>query len=419
MTKLIHLPELGENILSGDILEIFVAAGDTLLVDHPIMELETEKATLEVPATTSGKIIQVLVSKGQVVKVGQAILEIEETEMSTVAEGLSDVPEKVSEEESVAEPTPSLQVAVPGNKDGRIPVSAPPSVRKFAREIGVDLTDVAGTGPGGRISMDDVKTYSRLARQKPNDSGLAQAGIPAPRPLPDFSQQGPIKREAMTKIRKVTVRSMAGSWATIPHVTLHRSVKVTQLERQRKLLKERGAANLTFTAILIKFTAHALKRFPKLNASIDVSSDEIIFKNYWNVGVAVDTPKGLMVPVVKQADQKNIQTIADDLTYLSEKARSGKLTLEEMTGATFTITNLGGLGTEQFTPIINAPESAILGVGRALVQPFWNGTEFKPEQMLPLSLSFDHRLIDGAEGARFMQWLADAIDNPLILSLEG
>jgi len=415
MIKQILLPELGEGILSGDILEIFVAKGDLIEVNQPLMELETEKATLEVPSEFAGKITNLLIEPGQEVKVGQAFLEMDVKETKAVEEEPSSSSEPVAPQEAnqTSKPEPRQKT------DGRLPVPAPPSVRKFAREIGIDLSNVKGTGPGGRISMDDVKNFSRLVRQETIDTPIGSVGKSGMKPLPDFSQQGSITREKMTKIRKVTVRSMAGSWESIPHVTLHRYANITQLEKQRRMMKDKGAANLTFTAVLIKFAAHALKRFPKLNASLDLASEEIIYKEYRNIGVAVDTPKGLMVPVVKHADQKNIQEIANDLTSLSERARSGKLSLEEMSAATFTITNLGGMGTEHFTPIINAPESAILGVGRASIRPEWNGTEFHPQNMLPLSLSFDHRLIDGAEGARFMKWLADALENPLLLSLEG
>jgi len=429
MTKQIFLPELGENIASGDILDIFVKEGDHIEVDQPLMELETEKASLEVPSSVSGKVVKVLVEPGEEVKVGQPILEMELGAAEPTASEPEPAPDKKESTDekaagATAESEAAPQAAKPQDETqpplGRVPVAAPPSVRKFAREIGIDLSDVKGTGPGGRISMDDVKAHSRLVRQQaPVASSSAAPGVIPTVALPDFSQFGAIRREKMTKIRKVTTRSMAQSWSTIPHVTLHRSIQVTQVEQQRRRLKTSGMDNLTFTAILIKFAAHALKRFPKLNASMDLASEEIIYKDYYHIGVAVDTPKGLMVPVVKDADQKNIGTIADDLTYLSGRARDGKLSLAEMSGASFTITNLGGLGTEEFTPIINAPESAILGVGRAKQQPVWDGNAFQPEMMLPLSLSFDHRLIDGAEGARFMDWLATVFENPLMMAMEG
>jgi pyruvate dehydrogenase E2 component (dihydrolipoamide acetyltransferase) len=296
----------------------------------------------------------------------------------------------------------------------RIPVAAPPSVRKFAREVGVDLTRVEGSGPGGRIGVEDVKRFSR---ERVNGGGprLAQ-----PQPLPDFSRFGAVEREPMSRVRRTTAENLGLSWATIPHVTIFEKVDVTEIETFRQRYRPRveaAGAKLTITAILLKLVAAALKEHPKLNASIDLDRREVVFKRYYHLGVATDTERGLLVPVIRDVDAKSITTIAVEMADLADRARTGKLRLEEMQGASFTLTNLGGMRTGFFTPIINPPEVAILGVGRASPEPVVVDGRVEARTLLQLSLSFDHRLVDGADGARFMAWLVDAIHDPLLLAL--
>jgi pyruvate dehydrogenase E2 component (dihydrolipoamide acetyltransferase) len=299
-------------------------------------------------------------------------------------------------------------------------------VRLLAREIGVDLKDVRGTGPGGRISDDDVKRAAREVRRgatppTPGPAPVPTGGIEVP-PLPDFAQFGPVEREPLTRFRRTVARNMATSWAIIPHVTLHRWVDVTELDALRQRYKQRAAdsgGNLTVTVILLKIVAAALKAHPRMNASVDLDSGELVLKRYYDIGVAVDTPRGLTVPVVRAVDEKNIVELSVELSALAEKARAGDLSVDEMRGGTFTLTNLGGMGIGEFTPIINWPEVAVLGVGRAERQPHWEHDRWEPRLRMPLSLSHDHRVIDGADGARFLTWIEEAIAEPLLIALEG
>jgi pyruvate dehydrogenase E2 component (dihydrolipoamide acetyltransferase) len=291
-------------------------------------------------------------------------------------------------------------------------------VRRFAREIGIDLTRVSGTGPGGRISIDDVKA---AAHKSLTEAGAGPGG-PAPEKLPDFSAWGAVRREPMTKIRQVTATNMARAWSAVPRVTHHDKADITEVEQLRKEYRERvekSGGKLTLTAIMVKVVASALKVFPTVNASIDLAAEEIVFKDYVHIGVAVDTERGLLVPVIRDADRKNITEISVELDDLASRARDRKLKPDEMQGASFSISNLGGIGGTGFSPIVNWPEVAILGVSRGTVEPRWIDGEFQPRLMLPLSLSYDHRLVDGADAARFVRWLAEALEEPLLLALEG
>jgi pyruvate dehydrogenase E2 component (dihydrolipoamide acetyltransferase) len=300
-------------------------------------------------------------------------------------------------------------------------VAAAPSVRKFAREIGIAIREVPGTGPKGRTSIDDVKAYAKQlneGRAAPTAAGTT--GV-AP-PLPDFSQWGEIKREPMNNVRKMTVQHMSLCWSTIPHVTQHGDADITDLEVLRKRFADRveeAGGKLTPTAILLKVVASALKAFPTFNASVDTTNNEIVLKKYVNIGVAVDTPKGLVVPVIRDADRKNIIELSVELTQLAQRVRDGKLAPDDMQGGTFTVSNIGGIGGTYFTPIVNYPEVAILGIGRALKQPVYIDDQPVPRLLMPLSLSYDHRLIDGADGARFLRWICEAVQEPLLLALEG
>jgi pyruvate dehydrogenase E2 component (dihydrolipoamide acetyltransferase) len=307
-------------------------------------------------------------------------------------------------------------------------------VRRLAREIGVVVDEVQGTGPGGRISLDDVKEHARrILSSVP--SGAAGAGSAAAvagrsaRALPDFQKWGEVERQPLSNIRRVTAEHLSYAWNAIPHVTQFDKADATELEALRKNFKDQIAkvgGNLTVTAMLVRILANAVKKFPQFNASIDTDRGELIVKKYVNVGVAVDTDRGLLVPVIRDADQKNISDISIEINQLAAKARDRKLTLEEMSGGGISISNLGGIGGTYFTPIINWPEVAILGVSRTVTEPVWNGSTgrgrepgFEPRQMLPLSLSYDHRVIDGADAMRCLRWVVEAIEQPFLLSLIG
>ena len=300
------------------------------------------------------------------------------------------------------------------------PAPAAPSVRRTARELGVDISEVQGTGPNGRISVEDVKAHvKRLVT-----SGAGRGGAAAGVALPDFTRWGSVERQPMRAVRRKTAEHLSAAWATIPHVTQCDLADITGLEELRKKYTkqvEAAGGNLTVTSIAVKVIAAALRVFPQFNASIDLAADEIIVKKYVNIGVAVDTDRGLLVPVIRDADQKNIVQLSVELAQLSEKARSRKISLEEMQGGCFSISNLGGIGGTYFTPIVNAPEVAILGISRARMEPVFDKVTggFAPRFMLPLSLSYDHRVIDGADGIRFLRWVCEALENPFLLALQG
>ncbi|MBM4415875.1 MAG: branched-chain alpha-keto acid dehydrogenase subunit E2, partial [Chloroflexi bacterium] len=317
----------------------------------------------------------------------------------------------------------------PEGTDGSTPAFAAPRVRQFAREIGVDIGAVAGSGPGGRVDIDDVKRHARTAptpaapAATPGVDGAAEP-VRATPALPDFALYGPIERAPMTRFRRTVARNMATSWAEVPLVTLFRSVDVTELEAVRRRYRERAqeaGGTLTLSVVLLKIVAAALKAHPNFNASLDVANHELVLKRYYHIGMAVDTERGLAVPVIRDVDQKNIIELSIEINGIAGRARDGKLGLDEMRGATFTISNLGSLNTGNFTPIVNWPEVAILGVGRAQLEAVYADAQSAPvpQLRLPLSLSIDHRVVDGADGARFLNWIADAINEPLLLALEG
>jgi pyruvate dehydrogenase E2 component (dihydrolipoamide acetyltransferase) len=296
---------------------------------------------------------------------------------------------------------------------------ASPTVRRLAREIGVDVSLVEGSGPSGRISEDDVKAFARAIN---TDVGEVVSRGRGQEPLPNFERWGQVRSEAMSNVRRKTAEHMALSWETIPHVTQFDKADVTNLEELRRLHGKRVEAQggkLTITAFILKVLASALKKFPQFNASIDMQTQEIFYKEYYNIGVAVDTERGLLVPVIRNVESKNLTEIAVELAQVAERARNRKLGLEDMQGGTFTVTNLGGIGGTAFTPIINAPEVAILGISRGSLEPVFENGEFEPRLMLPLSLSYDHRLIDGADAAHFLRWVVQALEQPFLLFLEG
>lgn len=423
------LPSLGENVDTGDVVRILVKVGDTVKVDQALLEMETGKATVEIPSTVAGVVKQIHVKEGSKAKVGQTILSLD-----GVASPSSAAPAKAAPAPAAAAPAPAPAAAAPVAAPARpvmpvasIPVadgagaaSAPaaPSTRKFAREIGVDIGQVGGSGPGGRISVDDVKNFARAA-----NAGLVQpSGRPAAPPLPDFSRWGDVERQPLSTVRTATAEQMSLCWNTIPHVTLHDKADITQLEKLRHEAKSKGdaaGAKLTMTAFLVKIAASALKVFPQFNASLDMARGEMVLKRYYSIGVAVDTDRGLVVPVLRDVDRRNVIQVAVELQRAADRAKARKLSPDDITGGCFTITNLGSIGGSYFSPIVNHPEVAILGVGRSAQEPVFLNGFFQPRLMLPLSLSFDHRIIDGADGARFLRWIIEAIQNPVLLSLEG
>ena len=449
-----RLQELGENISEGDLVRLMIAPGAKVSEGQPVMELETDKAVVEVPSSVSGVVKDVKVKEGEKIKVGQVIF--------TLQGGAASQPETVrpasrpvehvsgqhgarlafqaairaegkTEEQALPPDQPQprppafsmpVQLGKVAGTEHREPVPAAPSTRRLAREIGVDIYAVKGTGPGGRISEDDVKAHAKALVA----GGTAAAQAP-PRAghfiepkLPDFAKWGKIERVSMRGVRRKTAEHLAESWNTIPHVTQHDRADITELEHLRARFApkaEQAGGKMTVTAIALKVCAAALKVFPQFNASIDMEKEEIVYKQYINIGVAADTDRGLLVPVIRDVDKKNIVELAVELSQLSQKAREKKITLADMEGGTFTITNLGGIGGTAFTPIVNHPEVAILGLSRSRMEPEWIGGKFEPRLILPLSLSYDHRLIDGADAARFLRWVAEAFEQPFLLSVQG
>ena len=424
----ITLPELGENIESGEVASVLVAVGDEVAVDAPLVELETDKAVVEVPATSAGVIRHVHVSAGDTIAVGQAIVSVEpgaggaENGAAPAAAPAAEAAPPPPAAAAAAAPSPSTPPAAtppptpsPPAKTGAS-VPATPAVRRLAREIGVDVAQVTGTGNGGRVLAEDVKAHAKLL--------LQGGGAIAPQPLPDFSVWGAVDVEPMPTIRRRTAEHLTAAWQTIPMVTQQDKADITDLEALRKRYAPRAeaaGAKLTITAMLAKVVASALKVFPQFNSSVDMANQQIVYKRYYHVGIAVDTERGLLVPVIRDADRKNMIELALALTDLSLRARDRKLSPDDMQGGTFSISNLGGLGGGHFTPLINAPEVAILGVSRAEREPIWDAKSaaFVPRLRMPLSLTYDHRVIDGADAVRFLSWIVDALEQPLLLSLEG
>ena len=443
------LPELGENVHQGELVRLMISPGTSVAAGEPVLELETDKAVVEVPASVSGVIKDVLVQPGQVVTVGQTIFTLEAGAVST---GDSHQPSRAdesheqearlafqaaiqSEGRTEEEALPPEQPRIPAvttfsmplhldraaGVEHRGPVPAAPHVRRLARELGVDIHNVPGTGPGGRISEDDVKAYAKSLLTSMTGGALTPTHLRQPK-LPDFSRWGKIERVSIRGVRRKTAEHMWEAWSSIPHVTQHDKADITELEQLRARFAPKAAeagGKMTVTAIALKVCASALKIFPQFNASIDMEQEEIIYKQFINIGVAVDTDRGLLVPVIRDVDKKNIVELAAELTQLSKKARDKKLSPTEMEGGTFTITNLGGIGGTGFSPIVNYPEVAILGLSRSSTEPVWINGKFEAHMVLPLSLSYDHRLIDGADAARFLRWIAEAFEQPFLLSVQG
>lgn len=429
------IPDLGENIESADITKVLVKAGDTIKADDVLLEIETDKATIEVPTDVSGVIKEVKIADGEKASVGQVVFVIESGDAPTAPAKQAEAPKaaapvpEVKVEKTEPKPAAPTQVETPKTTSTRrqeMPAKvapASPSVRRFAREIGVDIHNVPGGGPGGRIAVEDVKKYAKSINEKIEKGGAVGGSIGvAHEPLPDFTKWGDVRVEPMNNVRKKTAQHLSYAWQTVPHVTQFDKADITELEKVRKQyakLAEASGGKLTVTAILLKVVASALKLFPNFNTSVDMQNNSVIYKDYYNVGIAVDTERGLIVPVVKNVDQKNIIELSAELSEISLKARNKKTTIDEMQGGNFTISNLGGIGGTAFTPIVNTPEVAILGVSRSSYEQVYIDGEFQPRLMMPLSLSYDHRIIDGADGARFLRWICQALEQPFLMNLQG
>jgi pyruvate dehydrogenase E2 component (dihydrolipoamide acetyltransferase) len=431
----VKVPDIGD-FKNIPVIELLVKPGDTVKKDDSLLVLESDKATMEVPAPAAGVIAELKVKIGDKVSAGTLVALLEGAAAPAATNGngkakaasgtapaaarpapapASPAPAKlisptVSEP---AAPAPAFAVAPTAAADGTLP-HASPGVRRFARELGVPLGQVTGSGPKHRILKEDIQAFVKQAMSTPGASargggGLADLGLP-PWPKVDFAKFGPVEVVARTRIQKISAPGLARNWLMIPHVTQFDEADITDLEAFRAHVNEENAkagVKVSPLAFLMKAVVAALKKYPTFNSSLD--GDNLIVKQYWNVGFAADTPQGLVVPVIKDADKKGILDIARETAELAGKARDGKLGPNDIQGATFTISSLGGIGGTAFTPIINAPEVAILGVSRSAVKPVWNGTEFKPRTMLPLSLSYDHRVIDGALAARFITYLGQVI----------
>jgi pyruvate dehydrogenase E2 component (dihydrolipoamide acetyltransferase) len=459
MAREFKLPDLGEGIHEGEIVEVFVSAGDSIKEGDPLMEVETDKAVTAIPSPVTGRVAEVRVKAGDTVHVGDVLVvfeaaatetsEAEKAEEPQVDERRGAKPSTetpgaadrvATEEPKRAIPSPAREAsegrADEGDAQPRRPVPASPATRRLARELDVDLHAVEGSGPEGLVTVEDVRRQA----QQGNGAGRAKApaevrdgeaaapgGPPAAPELPDFSRWGPVEHEPLKSVRRATARQMALAWSQIPHVSNQDQVDVTELEALRGRLKDGVAAEggrLTLTVFALKAAAASLKRFPRFNASIDMAAGVIVLKRYCHIGVAVDSERGLVVPVIRDVDRKSVRELAVELHHLVTKAREGKIELAELQGGTFTITNAGAVGGGYFAPIINYPQSAILGMGRARLQPVVHqthpqGFEIQPRQIMPLVLCFDHRVADGAEAIRFMRMMAACLEDPEQLLLNA
>ena len=426
MSNEIRIPDIGD-FDAVDVIEVLIKAGDTVEVGQSVLVLESDKASMEVPTEIAGKVDRVAIRVGDKVKQGDLV--------ATVSGGAAAAPAAAPAAEApqaapaapVEAPKPApapapapAAVAAPAAANAKIDEAAfatahaSPSMRKFAREMNVDLGKVQGTGPRGRILESDIKAYVKglLVDGAPVAAAVSGgSGIP-PVPAVDFSQFGEIEEQALSRINVLTGAAMIRCWLNIPHVTQHDYADITELEAFRVSLKaeaEKRGVRVTMLAFLMKALVSALKELPRFNSSLSPDGKTLILKKYYNIGIAVDTPNGLVVPVIRDVDKKGIFELSSDLAAISKKARDGKLTPKDMSGASMTISSLGGIGGTFFTPIVNSPEVAILGVSRSAMQPVWNGKDFTPRLMLPMSLSYDHRVIDGALGARMTTLLAQIL----------
>ena len=443
----IELPHLGENIEEGQVVKILVNIGDRVEKNQNVLELETDKASIEIPVEATGTVKKIYAKEGKSIAVGQVFLTLDDVDNELVVKAPPKDPsrdhvQKIEDEndktgipkqsvisESVAESKKeSAEGKIKFNQSNEKQptiqtntlVPASPSTRRFAREIGIDIANVPGSGPGGRISIEDVKAFNKQLNR--GLGRIQSSSSTAVKPVPDFKKWGEIESKTLSNVRSKTAERLSYAWSVIPHVTQFDKADISDLEQQRQqfaYLAESVGTKLTVTAILLKIVVGALRKFPQFNASIDIVNNDIIYKKYYHIGVAVDTDRGLLVPVIRDIEKKSIIEICSELSQIAEKARKKKTSIEDMQGGTFTVSNLGGIGGTSFTPIVNWPEVAILGVARSNMEPLYRNGEFVPRLMLPLALSYDHRVIDGADGARFLRWIVQGLENPLAIALGG
>jgi pyruvate dehydrogenase E2 component (dihydrolipoamide acetyltransferase) len=447
----VKVPDIGD-FTDIPVIEILVKVGDTIKKEDSLVSLESDKATMEVPASHSGVVKEIKVKLGDKVSMGAVVLLLEESGSASAVPSPQPSPNGEGAQSKAVAPTASAAASstspsalsplagesgergvnaskaaptlppqpspVKSTSEGVVPahVHASPSIRKLAREFGVDLGKVKGSGLKGRITEVDVKGFVKTELAKPSgNAGAAGGGFALPQmPFVDFTKFGEIETRALSRIKKLSGNNLHRNWVTIPHVTQQDEADITEVEAFRVKTNEeiaKSGVKVTMLAFLIKASVAALKKYPEFNASLEPGGENLILKKYFNVGFAADTPNGLVVPVIKNADQKSIIDIAKEMSELAAKAREGKLSPTEMQGGCFSISSLGGIGGTFFTPIINAPEVAILGVSKSSMKPIWNGKEFVPRMILPMSLSYDHRVVDGAAGARFTTYLASLMSD--------
>jgi len=411
----IRIPTLAEGVNDGTVVSILVSVGDKVEKDQPILELETEKAVAPIPSSAAGTVTKILVKDGEKVSVGQPVISLEgKPEAAGVKKQAP--PTAPATPQAPITPTTSTQPlqGYQYQSPSGAPPPASPTVRRTARELGIDLRYVRGSEKGGRITLHDVRDYVQQLQAQAAQPQAGSTPAQPPKVSIDFSKWGSVTKKPLSAMRKTIGQRMYESWNTIPHVTQFDEADITDLLALRKKFLpafEKKGVRLTITAFIIQAVVEVLKQLSIFNASLDESTDEIVFKDYYHLGIAVDTEAGLMVPVIRDVDKKNLLEISKDLTGLAEKARSRKVSLEDLKGGTFTISNLGGIGGQHFSPVINKPEAAILGLGRGVLKPVIRDKKTVARTMLPVCVSYDHRIIDGADGSRFISALVKAIEN--------
>ncbi|MFC1664070.1 dihydrolipoyllysine-residue acetyltransferase [Pseudomonadota bacterium] len=425
----IKVPDIGD-FKDVEIIEVHVAVGDNIKKEDPLISLESDKATLDVPSTDSGVVTELKVNLGDKVSEGTPVLTLQLDDAlapQLVTTAVEPAPEPDSapsppepQKPVVTQPhKPPKTLPPPVEKSGDALPHASPGVRRFARDLGADLSQVRGSGAKGRILKEDVQTYIKRALSKPSQATTGTGVIP-PLPEVDFAKFGEIELQPLSRINKLSGNHLHTAWLNIPHVTHHDEADITDLEAFRQALKpqaETKGTRVTILAFIVKAVANAMKEFPRFNASLSNDKENLILKHYFHVGIAVDTPIGLMVPVLRDVDQKGIWQLAEEMSEISLSARDGKLKPDELQGGCISISSLGGIGGTSFTPVVNAPEVAILGVSKSQYKPIWNDKEFRPRLMLPLDLSYDHRVIDGAQAARFAAYLSQLLSDAVRLVL--
>ncbi len=444
MLEEVRIPEISENVTTGKVVSVLVKVGDRVEADDILLEFETEKALVEIPSPAAGKIVELPVKEGQELRIGDLIAKIDTDAAAGAAAPKADSsetqkapppPAETDEAPSPEEkPKPTTNEVTPSQaptaKSGgtaetaataekRPPAPASPSIRRFARELGVDIHRVKGSGTGGRISEEDVKAFVKQGLATAGHSGAP--GKMAEPELPDFSRWGEIETTELPAVRRLTARSVATSWRTVPHVTQFDRCDITLVEdflKKNGPKLEKEGIKLTLTAVVAKVCAAALVKFPRFNASIDMAENRLIFKKYVHIGIAAATERGLLVPVIRNAHRKGIRRLAADIADLAGRARNKKIKPDEMEGGTFTISNQGGIGGTQFTPIVMWPQVAILGISRTATEPVFVDNQFRPRPVLPLALSYDHRIIDGADAAGFLRWICESLEQPFTLHLD-